>query len=332
MLAVNDASALDVATPRVSVVVATRNRCARLRDLLAALRAQTLPAREFEVVIVDDASTDETRAVLAEEAARGRLDLEIVHSKRSAGPATARDLGWRASNAPLVAFTDDDCVPHRDWLAAALKAAARNPEGIIQGRTEPMPWEADRAGPFSRTISVPAADPSFQTCNIIYPRAVLERVGGFDCAAFGRAPGGEDSDLAWRAIEAGATPVFAADALVYHAVEDLGVIGKLRVAARWTTPMLTFVRHPELRRAQFVKGIFWKGSHYHLARALVGIALPRRLRWLRPWLLGPYVTELRRRMRQEGAGLLVGPYFCVHDAVEMWAVMRAALRYRRPML
>lgn len=330
MSAVNDA--VGGTMPRVSVIVATHNRSGRLRDLLAALRAQKLPAGEFEVVVVDDGSTDETGAVLTEETAKGGIELTVLCREHRAGPATARDLGWRAGSAPLIVFTDDDCVPHREWLAAMLRAAAAHPGAIVQGRTEPMPWEADRAGPFSRTIDVPALDPSFQTCNIAYPRAVLERVGGFDRAAFGRSPGGEDSDLAWRAIEAGVRPTFAADAVVYHAVEDLGPIGKLRVAARWTTPMLTYVRHPELRRAHFVKGVFWKGSHYHLARALIAAVVPRRLRWLGPWLLGPYVTELRERMRRERASVFVAPYMWLHDAVEMWTVARAALRYRWPML
>jgi glycosyltransferase involved in cell wall biosynthesis len=329
---VNDASTWARMGPRISVVVATRNRSDRLRALLDGMRAQTLAAGEFEVVVVDDASTDRTRATLSEEAGRADLNLAVLRSERPAGPATARDRGWRASRAAVVAFTDDDCVPHHEWLAAALRAAAEHPGSIIQGRTQPMPWEAHRAGPFSRTISVSKPDPSFQTCNVVYPRAVLERVGGFDHAAFGRSPGGEDSDLAWRAIESGADTAFAPGVLVYHAVEDLGPIGKLRVAARWTTPMLAYVRHPELRRAHFVKGLFWKGSHYHLARALLSAALPRRLRWLRPWLLGPYATELRQRMRRERASPLIAPYMVVHDVVEMCTVARAALRYRWPML
>jgi GT2 family glycosyltransferase len=150
--------------------------------------------------------------------------------------------------------------------------------------------------------------------------------------AFERAVGGEDSDLGWRAVAAGAGHEFAPDALVYHAIDVLGPIGKLRVAARWTTPMLSYKRHPELRRAHFVKGIFWKGSHYLLIRALVGLALPRRLRWLRPWFMGPYLLELRDRLRIEGGGPLLAPYLLVHDLVEIWAVGRAAVRYRHPMI
>src|SRR5204863_8516418 len=181
----------------------------------------------------------------------GELRLTVLGQTAPAGPATARDVGWRAALGELVAFTDDDCVPDADWLLAGLDAARANPGAIVQGHTEPAPWERQRAGAFSRTIEVRALDPAFQTCNVFYPREILERVGGFDVEAFGRSPGGEDSDLAWRAIGSGAGATFAGEARVYHAVNDLGPLGKLRVAARWTTPMLAYVRHRELRRAHF---------------------------------------------------------------------------------
>jgi GT2 family glycosyltransferase len=232
----------------------------------------------------------------------------------------------------VVAFTDDDCVPAPEWLEAGLKATAASPGAIVQGRTEPAPWELDSAGPFSRTIDVPGPDPAFQTCNVFYPREVLERVDGFDTQGFGRSPGGEDSDLAWRAIESGAATAFAPDALVRHAVEDLGPVGKLRVAARWTTPMLAYARHRELRRAHFALGIFWKGSHYHLVRLLLALVLPRRLRPLRIWLARPYFVAVAERARCDGASPLMAPYYLVHDVVELGAVVRAAFRYRSPML
>jgi GT2 family glycosyltransferase len=284
------------------------------------------------VVVVDDASTDGTAAMLAEEQERQRLSLLVVRREVPGGPASAREEGWRAGGGAVIAFTDDDCVPQPDWLEAGLRALAANPGAIVQGRTQPAPWELDQAGSFSRTIDVPERDPAFQTCNVFYPREVLERVDGFDTDAFGRSPGGEDSDLAWRAIESGAPTTFAPDALVHHAVSDLGPIGKLRVAARWTTPMLAYVRHEELRRAHFALGIFWKGSHYHLVRLLIALVLPRRLRLLRVWLARPYFVAVSQRARLDGASLLVAPYYLLHDLVELGAVVRAAIRYRSPML
>src|SRR3954447_321816 len=83
-------------SPAVSVVVATHNRADRLRALLASLRAQALDRDRFEVVVVDDGSDDATAAVLGEEGRRGEVDLRVIRQDPPAGPAVARDAGWRA--------------------------------------------------------------------------------------------------------------------------------------------------------------------------------------------------------------------------------------------
>ena len=318
------------ATPEISVVIATHNRAIRLARLLAALRAQSLAPGRFEVIVVDDGSVDGTRELL-ERAASQEPALRVIRREHSAGPATARELGWRESRGAIVAFTDDDCVPDPRWLEHGAAAAQANPGAFVQGRTTPDPAELDQLGPFSRTIEVAELHPAFQTCNIFYPRSLLERIGGFDIEAFGRAPGGEDCDLGWRAIAAGGRPLFEPQALVHHAVDRVGPVGMLRVAARWTTPMLAYARHPGLRR-DFVGGVFWKRTHYRLARALLGLLLPTRWAPVRNWLMYPYVREIWSRGRVRGGGPLLAPYYVLCDLVETFAVARAAIRYRRLML
>ena len=232
-----------VAEPRVSVVAATRDRPDRLAALLEALRAQTLAAADFEVVVVDDGSGPETSVLLEDAARGGDLALRIVRHDAPRGPGGARNAGWRAARGALVAFTDDDCRPAPGWLEAGLAAHERAPEAVVQGRTQPDPGERDRLGPFSRTVHVERLGPQYETCNIFYPRELLERLGGFD-EGFGLRPGGEDSDLAWRAIELGRPTAFCGDALVFHAVLELGPLGALRDATRWTETVRVFARHP----------------------------------------------------------------------------------------
>ena len=316
-------------TTTIAVVVATHERPRRLAELLSALRDQDRPADE--IVVVDDGSGPQTGEILAAEQARGELPLRTIRRPLPAGPALAREQGWRATSSQAVAFTDDDCAPDRGWLAAIERALAEHPGSFVQGRTLPHPAELPELGPFSKTIWVRELNPAFQTCNMAYPRELLERIGGFDTEAFDRAPGGEDSDLGWRAIEAGAPPVFAGDALVHHAVENLGPLGKLRVAARWTTPMAAYARHPGLRR-EMILGIFWKRTHLWLVLALLALLLPTRWAPLRNWLMFPYLRDVWARGRMLGGGLALAPYYALHDLVETCAVARAAARYRRPML
>jgi len=310
-----------------SVVVATHDRAERLSALLASLRTQTVAPSRFEVIVVDDGSTDATSALLEREDTRAGLDLRAIRRPRAGGPAAARNDGWRSARAPLVAFTDDDCVADPGWLAALVAAARSHPGAVVQGRTEPNPAELDRWGPFSRSLAARRLGPWYQTCNIVYPRELLERLDGFDASAYS-GPGGEDTDLAWRAIEYGRETVYADDARVLHAVSRLGPLGKLRVAWRWTESMRVFARHPALRRTELKRRIFWKGSHYLLLRALVAALLPRRLWLVRRWLGLPYLWHLVDRGRQEGGGLLASPYFALHDLVELVAVVRGAVRYR----
>src|SRR5918994_7700046 len=109
--------------PAVSVVVATRDRHERLRALLDALAGQTVGQDAFEVIVIDDGSRDATPALLAERAAAGGLQLQVLTQPSSQGPAAARNRGWRAARAQAIAFTDDDCEPVAGWLAALVAAA-----------------------------------------------------------------------------------------------------------------------------------------------------------------------------------------------------------------
>lgn len=314
-------------TPEVSVVVATRNRAARLAALFGSLQAQTLGIERFEVVVVDDASTDETHAVIAAARERRALHLRVIRREASGGPATARNAGWRSAGAPLVAFTDDDCVAAPRWLEKALAAAREHEGAVVQGRTDPIPEEHHLLGPFTRTMRVNRLGPYYQTCNIFYPRELLERLGGFDESY--RLPSGEDTDLAWRAIESGRETVFAADARVFHAVNELGPIGRLRVALKWGGSVALFRRHPELRAVHLYRGVFWTGYHYLLLRAMLALLLRRRLpRVVLNWLGAPYLVSLLDRAEARGGRRLLAPYWLLVDLMEMYAMLRASIRHR----
>ena len=310
--------------PRISVALSTRDRAGRLAAMLESLRSQDYEG-EFDVVVVDDASRDETPTVLEAELARGALRLRTLRMPSSLGPAAARNAGWRATSGELVVFTDDDCVAEPGWLTAIAAAARANPGAIVQGTTSPAPDEAGDVGVFTRTLEVSELGPFFQTCNIAYPRELLERLGGFDDGTFAT-PGGEDTDLAWRAIDAGAGAVLAEDARVYHAVNYLGPLGSLRFPLRWTDTMAVFGRHRALRE-QLHRGIFWKRSHELLLRALLGLALARRFPPA-ALLAYPYVRDVVRRTRRSGSPPALAPYVAAQDLVETFATIRGAAKHR----
>jgi hypothetical protein len=248
--------------------------------------------------------------------------ITVLRQDPSRGPAAARNLGWRTAKAPLIAFTDDDCEATPGWLEALLAAAATNPGAIVQGPTLPNPSETADGGNFPHTLTRTELGPMFETANILYPRALLDRVGGFDEEAYS-GPAGEDTDLAWTAMQTGARPVWAPGAIVHHAVTRVGPLGVLRLAWRWDETILCFKRHPALRQA-LVGGVFWTQAHMWLAAAILGATLPQLPRPARLALAAPYARRLYAGRRSPA----VAPVRLALDLVEIAACLRGSLRYR----
>jgi GT2 family glycosyltransferase len=302
--------------------MATHERPQRLACALAALRSQSVADDSYEIVVVDDGSGRDTAEVLRRyQDSDGGPAITVLRQDPSRGPAAARNLGWRTAKAPLIAFTDDDCEATPGWLEALLSVAGANPGAIVQGPIKPNPEEWSRCGPFCHTVDNSSLGRGFETADILYPRAVLERFDGFEEGAFPLV--GEDTDLAWRAIGAGVPPVWAPDALVHHAVTDLGPIGKLRSARRWERAMLAYRRHEGLRRTRHL-GVFWNREHSWVARAGLALLVPKRFWWLRWWLAAPYVVRLIERR----SGPLLAPYLILYDLIEVVSCVRGSLRYR----
>jgi GT2 family glycosyltransferase len=299
--------------PALSVVVATQSRADRLRTLMNSLTRQFA---DIEVILVADGANDAVEDVLSNVTPR----VKIQRHETARGPAAARNTGWRAARADLVAFVDDDCVVSEKW-AAALLAGADGEWTVVQGRVEPLPAERDRIGPFARTLWVREAGPFFQTANILYPKALLERLGGFD-EAFPY-PAGEDTDLGWRAVELGARVTFASDALVWHAVHEPGWMGLVRDARRWGTAVRVVKRHPALREA-FVHRYFWKQSHERLLLALAGVALARRTRGMSLWAVAPWLVVHRGEHPSVGSLARALPAHLAVDSAEVAALARGS--------
>ena len=230
------------ASPTVSVVVATLNRPQLLDRCLEALANQTLPRSAYEIIVVDDGPHSETESVVSEWRRRvPSLAVRYLRSTHMHGPAAARNLGWRAAGGAVIAFTDDDCIPAREWLREGLNALVEAHVGAAWGRilvpvsAQPTDWERNVAG----LERAPCA-----TANCFYRRAVLEAVGGFD-ERFTEA-WREDSDLQFRALAQGVTIVHQPLAVVTHPVRPArwGISIKMQRQNRFNA--LLYKKHPRL--------------------------------------------------------------------------------------
>lgn len=263
------------------MVIPTRGRETRLAFALEALAQQTLDPARFEVHVVrapDAMEGDLTSAPPA-------LDVEF-HVAPAAGTAVQRNVGWRASSAPLVAFTDDDCRASPGWLESMLDAND-GPRSFLQGRTEPDPDESHLNHGLARTIRNVKPSGWYETCNIAYPRELLERLGGFDESIEFL---GEDADLGARACAGGASLRFVDTALVWHAVHWRNLPMAIRDAHRRASRPAIVARHPELRRALWL-GVFTDPDHIRLLAAVGGLAFARRAPLLSLLAAGPYLRR-----------------------------------------
>jgi len=282
----------------VSVVIATRNRAALLAGALASLRAQAGVA-PFEIVVVDNGSSDATPAV-----ARGYGAICVVEPEPNR--AQARNAGVAAATGALVLFVDDDVIVPPFFVAAHLRAhAAESVPHVVSGPIVNVPSADERPVP----TWLNASNAYFCTCNVSLPRASFDAVGGFD-ATFDQY-GWEDTELGVRLRAAGVKRRFAWDAYLWHikppAVETLDAallktIEKARMAAK-------FVRKDPSPRARLATGAYalnrWRGRVLLPERAqplLAGIATSSRVppalaRLARELVLDSvYVAELDRAL------------------------------------
>lgn len=313
--------------PAVSVVIASHGRCALLAETLDALDRQTMAG--FEVMVVDDDSPDATPELLA---ARGVRTIRV--SRR--GPGRARDVGWRAAAGDIVAFTDDDCVPTPGWLEALVAPIVAGDADFVQGRTLPRPDQAELAGTWSRTQVVEEENGFYQTCNIAYRRTVLEAVDGFDAGFSGPLTAGEDTDLAWRAIESGFRSRFSAEALVHHAVWPSSYREFLLDRRRRAMVVQVVQRHPQTRRLAY-RRYFYRQSHARVLALAALLLVAGRLRlWAPPVLIGggilAHALALAARSEPRAGRTLRLAQVLVADGVEVAAFAAASIRYRTLLL
>lgn len=174
----------------LSIIVCSYNRSARLRKALASLCEQTLAQERFEVVVVDNNSTDDTSAVAQE--FRGRFLNYQALVETTQGLSHARNLGWKSSVGRYVAFLDDDARASAGWCAGILRAfQSQAPLAVSVGgpiypdyETPPPAWYPDAIeirswGDTPGYLDAEAGQYGFSGSNMAFPREVLEAYGGF---------------------------------------------------------------------------------------------------------------------------------------------------------
>jgi GT2 family glycosyltransferase len=311
-----------------TVVVPSHGRPDRLKALLDALAQQTLPRDRWDAVVAHTYPPDvATELFDGHDLTAAGVLRPVAIDPALAGAARQRNMGWRAGRGRLVAFTDDDCRPTPEWLER-LVAAHREPGDIAQGATDHEPREEHlvHVMPHVRALRIVPPDRYAQTCNILYERQLLERLGGFDEELVV----GEDVDLYLRAQDVGARLVPAPEAVTYHAVEALSLVEKIRSQHQWQHLALLVKKQPRLRK-YCEWGVWYKPEHSRAVLAAIALATARR----RPWMLAgvvPYVAFERwrhgPRKRSQLRSLREMPGHFVVELAEVGSFAVGSWRYR----
>lgn len=326
--------------PVIAALVATYGRPGFLAGLLDALEAQDLDHDTFEVVVVDNGSTDETWTQLVRWLTTTQLRALGVRMSHNRGPAAGRNAGAALVRAPLLAITDDDCLPTPGWLRNLTLAFAGGAD-VVQGAVHADPAGRDAMGPWDHTKWIRRPTPFFETCNVAYRRDAFERADGFDeddpllHPPSGRAFG-EDVCLAWQVQAGGGTSAWAPNALVHHRCIPSDF-------SRWLADQRELAGFPGLARrsplvAQWLhRGVFLDRRSELFDLAVVGLAAAVLTR--RPWPLLAGAPWLRRRLRNARA--LAGRKSQVpdvlarlawSDTVALAAMARGSVVHRRLVL
>ena len=200
---------------QVAVVIPVWNGEKVLGRCLDALARQTLPRAAYQIIVVDNGSSDATRTI-----ARSYAGVELLEEKKP-GSYVARNLGIERVRAPITAFTDADCEPAPDWLEQVLRAAAANPAfGVLAGKIDlfdQIAQEREVFGDYERLFSFPqahAARGNCATANWASETALLKALGGFDAAL----KSGGDRQMALRIRDSGHPLVYVPAMIVRHPV------------------------------------------------------------------------------------------------------------------
>ena len=202
--------------PRVSVVIPVYNGEKEIGGCLRSVLDQTYPRQDYEIIVVNNASTDRTAAIVAE------FPVRLVDEPKR-GVANARNAALAHARGELIVFTDADCVADSKWLEELVRAydGGSNLGGVggylanLDPQTPIQYYIAERSL-LAQELAIedgPYSAPFVVTANALLPRQLILDAGGFDpqCRI-----SGEDADLCWRIGDSGKRFILAPGAVVYH--------------------------------------------------------------------------------------------------------------------
>jgi glycosyltransferase involved in cell wall biosynthesis len=214
---------------RISIIIPTLNRADRLRSALTSVRAQTLPSEGYEIIVVDNGSTDDTEKVFCEFAREetGRAAVRYVREDQL-GLHFARHAGAKIARGQFLAFMDDDATADPNWLQELLKGYSGYEVGCVGGKilpiweAEPPTWVRDYGPGYLGGLdlgdhALELREPAIYGSNLAIRKSTLVQVRGFNPDSFGQTWLGDgEIGLLRKVLQAGWKIMYNPKAVVWH--------------------------------------------------------------------------------------------------------------------
>lgn len=232
---------MKMTVPLITVIIPAFNEEKRIASCLQAFKSVTIP---FELIVVDDGSTDKTVDIVS-----GFSFVKIIKGKHR-GASAARNLGAQNAKGTILAFTDADCIPANDWLTVIDKTFREKPQTIcLEGLTH-----TDKNGLFEHAVENEKGK-GYQSCNLAVQKKTFLDVKGFDEQyIYFR----EDSDFAFKLLSKKIPVLFIPELRVFHPKRAITEKAFFRELFLVRNDILLFKKFPALYTEHF--GFLCKGN------------------------------------------------------------------------
>ena len=239
--------------PSISIIIPVKNRPQDIKECLTSLSSLDYPKDKFEIIVVNDGSTDSTSKVIE------TFGIKAIHLPQSIGASACRNLAAKEARGELLAFTDSDCVAHPNWLKDIVPYFEDEEIGIVGGyvsnyysRSALDCYEDVKSslnmGPYLfRVIDREYSNAYVPSCNLIIPKKTFIKVSGFqeDMSV------GEDVDLCWRVRKLGYHLLYVPQGKVEHKHRNAPFPMLIRRYDYGTSEAILCLRHRDRRKSLY---------------------------------------------------------------------------------
>lgn len=208
----------------VSVIVSFKNEAKNLKKHVEALMGQEYPKDRYEIILVDDGSTDNSMQIVKNEINGKSTPVVKLIQLDWVGTPAARNEGIQNSEGEIVAITDADAIPDPNWLLELSNSFKDKEVGIVSGKIK----EIDSINDVNQSIECTIREETFWFTNVAFRQIVFEKIAGFD-RRFKR---GSDYDFIVRVLNAGFKQAYNANAVVWHLKSPLNLSKALKAEFR----------------------------------------------------------------------------------------------------